>query len=79
MKLKYLRVILFLLNTVELINSQQCKEINDDNRLDCAPDKTHDSESCTERKCCYVENNTTNCMHCLFLRKKLINFYFFFF
>ncbi len=63
MELKWLTVLLLLLITVELSSSQQCKEIHDDNRLDCAPDKPNDSQVCSQRKCCYVQHNSTNGMY----------------
>ncbi len=54
---------LFFLINFKYSNSQQCKEIHDDNRLDCASDKPNDSEVCIQRKCCYVQHNSTNGMY----------------
>jgi len=63
MLLKYLSLILLLFLNIKYSDCQQCKEIEENQRLDCAPDKPNNSEVCSERKCCFSKTNSTNGMH----------------
>ncbi len=59
MKFKYLSLFLLFLINFKHSNSQQCKEIADNDRIDCAPDKPNDSEVCNQRKCCFTKHNSS--------------------
>lgn len=64
MLLKNLSIFLLILFEVKQSNCQQCSEIAENNRLDCAADKPNDTEVCSQRKCCFTTNNSTNGMNC---------------